>query len=224
MRRSFALLWEFSLDSLPSRRRQRYGDVDYDWDFRVDTTSATVGWRDRLLGMLNSPYQPTDPAIFHEMLDSLKVDFSAFTFIDIGSGKGRTLLMASDYPFRRIIGVELLPELHRIAEENIVKYKSDSQKCFVIESIYGDASDFKFPASPLVIYMFNPLQESGLVDLLTNLHASFVQEPRPIFLIYHNPILKDLLRTSSWLTETDGTHQYQVFRAIAHPEANGVTR
>src|ERR1051326_9070709 len=135
---SFALLWEFALDSLPSRRRQRYGDVDYDWDYRVDTTGATVGWRDRLLGMLHSPYQPTEPALFHEMLDSLKVDFSDFTFIDIGSGKGRTLLMASDYPFRKILGVELLPELHRVAQENIVKYKSDSQKCFAIESVCGD--------------------------------------------------------------------------------------
>ena len=36
-----------------------------------------------------------------------------FTFIDLGSGKGRTLLMASDYPFRRIIGLELLEELRR---------------------------------------------------------------------------------------------------------------
>lgn len=98
--RTLSLLREFALDSLPSRRRQRYGDVDYDWDFRVDTTSANVGWRDRLLGMLHSPYQPTDPALFHEMLDSLKIDFRDFTFIDIGSGKGRTLLMASDYPFR----------------------------------------------------------------------------------------------------------------------------
>src|ERR1700689_1338145 len=64
-------LWEFARESTPSRRRQRYGDVDYDWDFRVDTTSATVGWRDRLLGHLHSPYQPTEPAPFREMLASL---------------------------------------------------------------------------------------------------------------------------------------------------------
>ena len=61
-------LWEFVRESTPSRRRQRYGDVDYDWDFRVDTTAATVGWRDRLLGHFHSPYQPTEPTLFHEML------------------------------------------------------------------------------------------------------------------------------------------------------------
>ena len=115
-------LWEFARESTPSRRRQRYGDVDYDWDFRVDTTSATVGWRDRLLGHFHSPYQPTEPTLFREMIESLmqvtpKINLSEFTFIDIGSGKGRALLMASQYPFQRILGIELLPELHRVAKE-----------------------------------------------------------------------------------------------------------
>ena len=123
----FSTLWEFARDSTPTRRRQRYGDVEYDWDFRVNTTGATVVWRDRLLGMFNSPYQPTEPALFHEMLASLRsiatIDLREFIFIDIGSGKGRALLMAADYPFRRIVGVELLPELHRVSKENIGKYR-----------------------------------------------------------------------------------------------------
>ena len=71
----------FLRESTPSRRRQRYGDADYDWDYRVDTTSATLGWRDRFLGHLHSPYQPTEPALFHEMLGNLKIDFREFTFV-----------------------------------------------------------------------------------------------------------------------------------------------
>src|SRR5580704_18635101 len=99
LKRFFSLLSEFVRESTPARRRQRYGDVEYDWDFRVDTTGATVGWRDRLLGLFHSPYQPTEPALFREMLASLmgasstlsnaKMDFREFTFIDVGSGKGR---------------------------------------------------------------------------------------------------------------------------------------
>ena len=53
------------------------------------------------------------------MMSSLKLDFQEFTFIDIGSGKGRVLMMAADYPFRRILGIELLPDLHRAAQENL---------------------------------------------------------------------------------------------------------
>ncbi len=116
-RQLLAALWEFVRDSTPERLRQRYGDADYDWEHRVNTTSAAVGWRDRLLGVFHSPYQPTESALFHEMLDALSQqshsDFHDFVFIDLGSGKGRTLLMASDYPFRRIVGVELLPRCIR---------------------------------------------------------------------------------------------------------------
>jgi hypothetical protein len=209
----FALLWTFTLDSLPARRHQRYGDADYDWDHRVDTTSATVGWRDRLLGLLNSPYQPTDPALFHEMLAALAIDFHDFIFIDIGSGKGRSLLMASDYPFRRVIGVELLPELHRVTEENIRKYKSDSQQSFVLESVCIDARDFAFPPEPTVLYMFNPLPEPGMVRLLANLEKSLREHPRPAFVIYHNPALEHVLAENKWLKKIGGTHQYSIFRS-----------
>src|SRR5882724_11839191 len=125
----FAGLWLFVRDSTPARRRQRYGDVDYDWDHRVDTTGATVSWRGRLLGTLHSPYQPTEAALFHEMLASLKIGFHDFTFIDLGSGKGRTMLMASDYPFRHILGIELLPQLNAVAQKNIAVYKKDSKLC-----------------------------------------------------------------------------------------------
>ena len=103
--------WEFLLESTPAQRRIRYGDAEYDWDHRVDTTSATVDWRERLLGHFHSPYQATEPEIFQKMMAVPKIDFREFTFIDIGSGKGRVLLMAADYPFRRIFGIELLPAL-----------------------------------------------------------------------------------------------------------------
>jgi len=95
-------LWSFVLESTPERRRQRYGDMEYDWEHRVNTTSGTVSWRARLLGLFHSPYQPTEPALFQEMMASLPIEFDQFTFIDLGSGKGRTLLMASEYPFMKI--------------------------------------------------------------------------------------------------------------------------
>ena len=102
-------LWSFVCESMPERRRQRYGDMEYDWENRVNTTSGTVGWRARLLGLFHSPYQPTDPALFQEMMASLPIEFDQFTFVDLGSGKGRTLLMASEYPFRKIAGGPLKP-------------------------------------------------------------------------------------------------------------------
>jgi SAM-dependent methyltransferase len=221
MRRFVGALLEFVRESTPSRRRQRYGDVEYDWDFRVDTTGATVSWHDRLLGLFHSPYQPTEPALFREMIETLlkttstlasaKLDFREFIFIDIGSGKGRALLMAADYPFRRILGIELLPELHRVAKENVSSYKGDSQQCFAIDCVLGDACEFVFPPEPTVLYLFNPLPESGLVRLIGNLERSLQEHPRPVFVLYHNPLLEPVLTGSGLLKKIAGTHQYSMF-------------
>ena len=212
-----AALWEFLRDSTPSRLRSRFGDAEYDWDYRVNTTSGAVGWRDRLVGVFNSPYQPTERELFHEMMDALeqqtRINFTDFTFIDLGSGKGRTLLMASDYPFRRILGVELLPSLNEIAQQNLVQYQSESQKCFAMESICADATAFTLPEGALVIYLFNPFPESGLRRAFANLGGSLQQHPRPVYVVYHNPQLEAVLNENSSLKRIAGTHQYSIFTA-----------
>jgi SAM-dependent methyltransferase len=208
---SFAThIWEFLWESTPAQRRLRYGDAEYDWDYRVDTTSATVGWRERLLGQFHSPYQPTEPALFREMMAALEIDFQEFTFIDIGSGKGRALLMAADYPFRRILGIELLPALDRVAQENLRAYKSDSQLCFALEAVCGDAREFVFPAGPLVVYLFNPLTETGIEDVVTNLVQSLRQNPRVVYLLYRNPLFENVLAKYPF-SRIAGTPQYSIF-------------
>jgi SAM-dependent methyltransferase len=226
-----AAIWEFIRDSTPERRRQRYGDADYDWDHRVNTTSAAVGWRDRLLGVFHSPYQPTEPALFREMMEALQrqmqtartqtdatqaslgqIGLQDFVFIDLGSGKGRTLLMASDYPFRRIVGVELLPALHSIAQENLSKYHGEAQKCFALEAICGDACEFDFPAEPTVLYLFNPFPEAGLRHVLANLEESLRAHARALYVLYHNPLLEPVLAQSTSLRKIEETQQYSVFR------------
>jgi len=213
----FATLWEFVRNSTPSRLRSRFGDADYDWDYRVNTTSGAVGWRDRLLGVFNSPYQPTERELFHEMMDALaqhtKINFNDFTFIDLGSGKGRTLLMASDYPFRCIVGVELLPSLNQIAQQNLAQYHSESQKCFAIESICSDATTFPLPDGALVIFLFNPFPESGLRRALANLQDSLNGRPRSTYVVYHNPQLEAVLNETGRLKRIAGTHQYSIFTA-----------
>jgi hypothetical protein len=214
-RRLLGVLTEFVRDSTPQRLRQRYGDAGFDWDHRVNTTSAAVGWRDRLLGVFHSPYQPTEAGLFHEMLDVLCVqagiDLSKFVFVDLGSGKGRTLLMASDYPFRRIVGMELLPALHETAKRNVSSYRSESQKCFGIESICGDATQFRFPAEPMVLFLFNPFPESGMRSVLANLEQSLRVHPRAVYVLYHNPLLEQLLGGSALLKKIHGTHQYALY-------------
>jgi SAM-dependent methyltransferase len=204
-------LWSFVRDSTPERRRQRYGDMEYDWEHRVNTTSGTVGWQARLLGLFFSPYQPTEPALFHEMMASLPIAFEQFTFVDIGSGKGRTLLMASEYPFRKIVGVELLAELHQAAQENIRAYHSATQRCTRIEAVSADASEFTFPDTPMVLYLFNPLPEPGLRRTIQNLEQSLRQSPRTVWIVYHNAAMSSIFEASPAYVKSTTTAQYSLF-------------
>jgi SAM-dependent methyltransferase len=216
-RQLLSALRDFIHDSMPERRKSRFGDADYDWDKRVNTTSGAVGWRDRLLGVFHSEYQPTDPYFFREMMEALQrdahIDLSHFTFIDIGSGKGRVLLMASDYPFRRIVGVELLPALHQIALENLRKYRNKEQRCFALESICCDATEFSFPAQPLLVYLFHSLPEASLRQMISRLETSLQETPRPTFVMYHNPVLEHALAERSWLAKIGGTSQCAIYAA-----------
>ena len=207
-------LFGFVRDSTPARRRSRYGDLDYDWEQRVNTTAGAVDWQTRLLGVFHSPYQPTEPALFREMMAGPLIDFREFTFVDIGSGKGRALLLAAEYPFRKIIGVELIAELHRAAEENIAAWRAQSpaRSTASIEAFCMDAREFVFPETPLVLYLFNPLPEPGLRQVVRNLEESWKQVPRQIWIVYHNPLLGNVLAESVTFVKEAGKSGYSVFR------------
>jgi SAM-dependent methyltransferase len=189
--------------------------MDYDWEQRVNTTAGAVDWRTRLLGLFHSPYQPTEPALFREMMATLPIDFREFAFVDIGSGKGRALLLASEYPFRKIIGVELIAELDRAAEENIAAWRAQApaRSAASIEAFCMDAREFVFPETPLVVYLFNPLPEPGLRRIIRNLEKSWRRTPRPVWIVYHNPLLDSAVSATGFLVRVQGSPQYSVYRA-----------
>ena len=209
-------IWSFVRNSTPERQRLLYGDFDFDWEHPVNTMSGGVGWRERLLGELHSLYQPTEPGAFHEMMQTLReiahLDFPEFVFLDLGSGKGRTLMMASDYPFQRIIGVELLAALNQVAQENLSRYQNISQKCFAIESVCADASSFPLPAAPLVLYMFNPFPELPLRRVLGHVVEGLGGNPRPVYVLYHNPVQEHVLTGNPHFHKIAQQPQYSIFR------------
>ena len=203
-------------DLTPRRRRLRYGDIDYDFDHNVNTSWATLSLRTRLRELLSgAQYHASEPALFHEMLSALPVPADGFVFIDLGSGKGRALLMASDYAFRQIVGVELLEELNQAAGKNIANYHSANQRCFNIESVCCDAREFTFSGGPLVLYLFNPFPDYVLRTVLENLRKSVEAQPREVYVINHNLVHEDTFRAQNWLRELHRTHQFAIYQAEA---------
>jgi predicted RNA methylase len=201
-------------DSLPERRRSRFGDIDYDCDHAVDTTWARLPLSVRLREVFSERlYQPTVEEEFTEIMQHLAtVDIETFAFVDLGSGKGRALLLAAMYPFARIVGVEVQPELDAIARRNIECFHEPGQQCRNLESVCADAREYEFPLSNAVVYLFNPFPDYVLREVLTNLVASARRVPRSIFVLYNAPFEKQEFERIPELRQYYETSQYQLYR------------
>jgi hypothetical protein len=198
-----------------SGRRSTRMVSEFDRKFSVDT-SGQIHLSELDIHSPNAPYgnayQPSLPREFFEMLGSLEIRHVDYTFIDFGSGKGLVLLLASHYPFRRIIGVEFSPQLHEIAERNIRSYRDDSQRCWNLESVLADVVNYQIPEEPVVLYLFNPFNEKILEVLLANIRRSLVVRPRPVFVLYKNPIASALFEKGKFLKAVRISKQYAIYR------------
>jgi SAM-dependent methyltransferase len=171
----------------------------FDRQFGVDT-SELIPAEELSSGkprdLYNAGYFGVAPSVLRQILDRLPLDFEEHTFIDLGSGKGRALLIASEYPFGAIVGVELSPKLHAIAVDNLARCRGLAQRCRNVRSIEGDATEFIFPSGPLVIYLWNPFEGPVFASVLANLEAALRREPRPVFVVYIQPDLESMLESS----------------------------
>lgn len=126
----------------------------------------------------------TSPRTFDFIMKSLPSDLQGHTFIDIGSGKSRTLLLASRYPFAEIIGVEFARELVEIARGNIARFRDPSRKCRALSVVEADAAAYDFPEALLVVYFYNPFSKDVFDIVLKNLVSSLERHPRNCFIVY----------------------------------------
>jgi hypothetical protein len=133
-------------------------------------------------------YEPTPAEVFHEMVTNLPFDPRDFVFVDFGSGKGKALMLAAHYPFRRVVGVELWEDLHRIALENLASFRDRADCAAEVSSLCMDAADFPLPEEPLVLYFFNPFPEEVLARVLSNLEESLAWAPRRVYVLFYAPV------------------------------------
>lgn len=136
-------------------------------------------------------YAPTPVRGFWLSVGSLDIDSRRFSFVDLGSGKGRTVVLAAKLPFRSIEGIEFSKELHELARRNVEASCRPSDRDR-IKLYHGDVVDHEFPEHPLVVYLFNPFGPPVLAAVLRNLASSFRRRPRPIFVVYMNPVHRGL--------------------------------
>jgi SAM-dependent methyltransferase len=152
----------------------------------------------------NNGYFAVAPSVFRSIMDAmqtrLQLDFACFRFVDVGSGKGRALLLASEYPFIDVSGVEMSADLERVARANIARYP-ESPHGTPVKSLLGDAAEFQWPSGPLIVYMWNAFTEPVLEKVLHNLAISLLAEPRELYLVYIHPELEVVLSQRPWLQQ-----------------------
>jgi SAM-dependent methyltransferase len=152
------------------------------WKFKIDSPSARFGRK----------YQPSTEQELAEAIRFLGVKPGEMNFIDLGCGKGRTLLVAASLGFQRVIGVEFADELAVTARKNLEKLEIANGAV-----IQGDAGEFHFPDADLVLYLYNPFSEEVMRKVVLNLRDCGAKK---LFVIYKVPECTALLDWGGFLT------------------------
>jgi SAM-dependent methyltransferase len=171
-------------------------DRAFDAALGVDTGGTT-----HLFALtIDSPNAPlgvshiaTGPGHFRNAMDMLDVDPHGYTFVDLGAGKGRALMMAAEYPFAAIVGVEFAQELHAICQRNIARFGDARIACRL-----GDAEQFAYPDGDLVVFMNNPFDRPLVARVAERLVALTRERSRTVRLVYVNPRAPDLFGAAPW--------------------------
>lgn len=146
-------------------------------------------------------YQLTRPRAFRRLLRRLDLP-AGEVFVDIGCGKGRVLMLAREFGFRKIVGVEYAPALCAIAQRNVAAADAAG---VVIHCC--DAVDYDFAEGETVIFLFNPFDGVVLGKMLERLEASLRRDPRKAWLIYHFPRWMEVIE-SHGVFRRIGCHAY----------------
>jgi hypothetical protein len=131
-------------------------------------------------------YGGSQPGVVRSALATLPSP-ETFTFVDLGTGKGRPLLVASEFPFRDIIGIELSPSLAGIAQKNaaIMEKRFPGRTRVRVEQ--GDAGAFRFPPGNIVLFLYHPFGEEIVARVVAGLEAALAAGRITIFVVYNNP-------------------------------------
>jgi SAM-dependent methyltransferase len=107
--------------------------------------------------------------------------------LDLGSGKGRVVLAAARYPFKRVIGVELSEELSEVARRNLQAVQP-KLRCRAVELVTADVVDYEIPDDVTLVYLYNPFRGAVFDAAMRKLIASVDRHPRTVRVLYRTPL------------------------------------
>lgn len=203
----------------PTARRSRAthleAELEFDRRFSVETAGRIPKYRfansnpNWLHGV---DYLPVPAGEFNQLLSEILIEYERFTLVDLGAGKGRAVILAARYPFRKIIGVEYAAELIQTAQRNLSTYRGPKLLCRDIQFECMDAARFTLPSGPLLIYLYNPFEGPVMKAVVETVRRSLEENPREIAVAYHTPEWGHLWRGIAGFHVTSQGKGYTIFR------------
>jgi SAM-dependent methyltransferase len=160
---------------------------NFDKKYSTDTTTRIdnkdLEISDPETRKLATIYRTTPERFIRHLISQLGIDYREYDFVDIGCGKGRVLLIASNYPFRSISGVEVSPAVYVVAKNNLQIYKCVEQKCFTIQIHNQDARKFEPSIANTVFYFYEPFDAIVLAAVLTKIASTLRGQGKSIYIV-----------------------------------------
>lgn len=216
------LLWPSHRRSrVAERSAERSADAAFDRTHGVDTGGeihpAAMHDIESENWIHSYNYEPTRVGLFEHVIDASDIEPHRFSFIDYGSGKGRGLLLAARFPFRRVVGVEHSPKLHRIAQKNLRSIRFAERRSGPVESICMDAVQFRIPEESVVLYFFNPFERPIMASVRDNVVCSYEGNPKSIVVIYSRPMHSDVWDDVGFLKRYAWSDEFIIYKTSHSP-------
>ena len=144
-----------------------------------------------------SIYQGTNYFVIEKAFDYFKSEKANNNILDFGSGKGRIMVVAAHYGFKNITGIDFAESLCREAEYNIEKIKPLFPTTN-FKIICDDVVNYTIENDTNVFFFFNPFDEVIMLQVVKNILFSLKQNPRKIYIVYVNPLHKDIFLSAGF--------------------------
>jgi len=169
-----------------------------DSELKVDTSGYVPVDRISLhasLRTLINPYAGSSPGVLRRALAALPA-VDKYTFVDLGCGKGRAMIVASERPFRSVQGVDLSGDLVAIARRNVAIVSRTLRGRAPMLVHEANAVEFPLPAGKLVLFTYHSFGRELMSQLISALEVKLSTAADHLFFVYYNPVHADVLDAS----------------------------
>ncbi|HYM92788.1 MAG TPA: class I SAM-dependent methyltransferase [Chitinophagaceae bacterium] len=143
-------------------------------------------------------YMPVNYYILEILMKEIRKLSSSEKILDLGCGKGRVMVVAAHFGFKKINGIDFSEKLCKEAIKNTAKVQSlFPETSFKIE--LQDAFYYKIPDDISVIFLFNPFDEVIVSGVLKNINESLQKKPRTLRILYANPVHKKMFTDDGFI-------------------------